>query len=309
MTHDELFELRSAKPSFKMRMVEWVVSKRPAVFPPEADATREYLANRKPPRDAPMPRKFEQRFDVERWEIAGQRCVTLNPRSEKPDKHILYFHGGGFVFAMYDVHWPFVAKLVEETGASVTVPLYNVVPEHSHKDADALADAVFARLCETHDPANIILAGDSAGGHMAISLAIRLKRADGKQAGKCVLLSPWLDLTLADEAARAVEPKDVMLNIGPLRVMGEMWAGSRKPGSAHCSPLYANLSDLPPTAIFQGRHDLFVVDCRNYVAKARAAGSKVTLFEYAGAPHVYMIVPYTREAKDTMALICEFLDS
>jgi acetyl esterase/lipase len=308
----DVFELRSEKPSALLRFLTWAISRRPPVFPHTAEGTREYLANRKLPHDAPLPERIERKHNAKKWEAAGQKCVTLHPKGFDPAEgqtaqHIIYFHGGGFAFPMYKEHWPFVAKLADLTGSSVTVPLYNVVPEASHKDADTLADTVFAELQEDYDPSRIIAAGDSAGGHMAISLALRARRAGNPQPGKLVLFSPWLDLTLADEAARVVEPKDIMLNIGPIRVMGEHWAGARNPASPQCSPLYAKLDDLPPTQIFQGRHDLFVVDCRNFMARAREVNAPVTLYEYAGAPHVFMILPGTRETKDVMELVRDFL--
>lgn len=307
MTHsDALFELRSARPSMGMRLVEWILDKRPAIFPDTDEGTREYFAARKLPHDALMPHKFEQRFDVERWDARGQRCVTLHPPGARGVQHILYFHGGGFVLPMNAVHWPFVARLAECLHASITVPLYDLVPESPYSCAEGAADEAYARIAAEWDGKDIILAGDSAGGQMALALALRLKAADAAMPGRLVLLSPWLDLTLADTAARAVEPKDVMLNIEPLRVMGEMWAGERDAASPQCSPLYADLEGLPPTAIFQGRHDLFVVDCRNFMARAQQVKAPVKLYEYAGAPHVYMLVPFTRESRDTVQLIGEF---
>lgn len=307
MHSDDIFELRSAKPSMMMRLVEWGLKRQPAVFPTTVEGLREYLKNRKLPHDAPLPEKFERKFDVERFELEGQSCVTFHPKGGSGFQHILYFHGGGFVLPMHPLHWPYVASLIEKTGASVTVALYDLVPEAPYIKAEALADALFERICEDWPSNYVIAAGDSAGAHMALNLSLRRGRAGLAQPGKLILLSPWLDLSLADEAAKAVEPKDIMLNIDPLRVMGEAWAGARDPAAPECSPLYADLADLPPTRIFQGRHDLFVVDCRNFMARAKEVGAPVELYEYAGAPHVFMLVPYTREAKDVMALVREFL--
>ncbi len=305
----DIFELRSAKPSMLLRFLTWMIARQPAVFPQTAEATRELLETRSPPHDAPLPEKIERKYSAEHWEAAGQKCVTLHPKTGKGHQHILYFHGGGFAFPMFDMHWPFVARLVEVTGASVTVPLYNVIPEASYNDAETLADAAFAKIAEEWDPAQIIASGDSAGGHMAIALANRAKAAGTPQPGKLVLFSPWLDLTLSDEAARVVEPKDFMLSIEPIRVMGELWAGGRDPKSPECSPLYADMDGLPPTQIFQGRHDLFVVDCRNFMARAVEVNAPVSLYEYAGAPHVFMVIPGTRESKDVMNLVQDFLAS
>ena len=305
-------ELRSAKPSILMRLVKWLMSTRKPVFPHTAPEFHAHMAQRTLPHDAAMPAKVAQKFEIEEWEAAGQKVITLHPLSGPGEWHMLYFHGGGFVLPMFKEHWPLAAAMVEHCGVSVTLPMYEVVPESSHERQDALADAVFARLAERHDPAKIILNGDSAGGHMALSLALRLAQAGGAQPGKLALFAPWLDLTMADPAIAAVEPHDMMLKIGTLRACGEMFAGKRDPASAECSPLYADqqaLALLPPTRIWTGRHDLFIVDSRSFVAKLRAAGVDAKLYEYEAAPHVFMAIVPTREAKDTLALLREFLEN
>ena len=303
-------ELRSAKPSLLMRLLTWLVSKRPSVFPKDANEVPAFLDNRKLPPDAPMPESFSNKYTVENWQAAGHECVTLHPKAGKGDSHILYFPGGGFVLPMFDVHWPLVAELVDRAGVSVTVPLYPVAPESTKQVQDDVADAAYARLLESWDASQIILSGDSAGGHMALALALRLIRNGGAKPGKLLLFAPWLDVTMADEAMRADEPHDVMLKVDALRALGKIWAGEDAPSSAECSPLYAkdtDLAQLPPTQIYVGRHDLFVIDSRTFAGRLSAAGVSAQLFEYAGAPHVFMAILPTRESKDCMKLVSEFV--
>jgi acetyl esterase/lipase len=310
MLTDNPAELRSAAPSLVMRAVKWVMAKRPPVFPHDAEGFAKAMAGRPLPEDAPMPERFRRRFIVEERMVQDQRVVTLHPKTGPGSWHMLYFHGGGFVQPMFTVHWPLVAEMVERCAMSVTVPLYELVPEAPHARQDALADAVYAELAASHDPARIILNGDSAGGHMALALALRLARAGGPMPGKLALFAPWLDLTLADPAIAAVEPHDLMLKIGTLRACGAMVAGSHDPGSAELSPLYTPTSELallPPTRIWTGRHDLFIVDSRTFVGKLRAAGVDAKLYEYEAAPHVFMAITPTREAKDVFGLLREFL--
>lgn len=310
MLTDNPAELRSDAPSLVMRAVKWLMAKRPPVFPHDAAGFAKAMAGRLLPEDAPMPERFRRRFIVEERMVQDQRVVTLHPKTGPGAWHMLYFHGGGFVQPMFAVHWPLVAEMVARCAISVTVPLYDVVPEAPHARQDALADAVYAELAATHDPARIILNGDSAGGHMALALALRLARAGGPMPGKLALFAPWLDLTLADPVIAAVEPHDLMLKIGTLRACGAMVAGSRDPASAEVSPLYrpqAELALLPPTRIWTGRHDLFIVDSRTFVSKLRAAGVDARLYEYEAAPHVFMAITPTREAKDVFALLNEFL--
>jgi len=312
MLTDTSIELRSAKPSLLMRLVKWLMSTRKPVFPHTAPEFREHMKQRSVPSDAPMPASFSAKFDVEHWEAAGQKVITLHPKSGRGEWHMLYFHGGGFVLPMFKEHWPLAAAMVEQCGVSVTLPMYEVVPEHSHQAQDAVADAAFAKLAESHDPAKIVLNGDSAGGHMALSLALRLAKAGGPQPGKLALFAPWLDVTMADPAIAAVEPHDLMLKIGTLRACGEMFASDRDPASPECSPLYTAKEDLallPPTRIWTGRHDLFIIDSRTFTGKLRDAGVDAKLYEYEAAPHVFMAIVPTRESKDTLALLREFLSA
>lgn len=308
-THTAI-ELRSMRPSILLRTVKWLMGKRKPVFPHTADAFKAEIAARDLPQDAPMPESFRRQFAVEEWKAEGQKVVTLHPKSGPAQWHMLYFHGGGFVLPMFDVHWPLAKAMVENLGVSITLPLYDVVPESDAARQDALADAVFAKLAQSHDPAKIILNGDSAGGHMALSLALRLARAGGPQPGKLALFAPWLDMTMADPAMEAVEPHDIMLKIGTLRACGAMFAGARDPASEECSPLYTakeDLARLPPTRIWTGRHDLFIIDSRTFVGKLCDAGVDARLYEYEGAPHVFMAVVPTKESKDCLKLLGDFL--
>lgn len=311
MLTDTSIELRSPKASLALRAITWLISKRQSVFPDDAQGVRRTFAERQPPVDAPMPANFEHKYRVERWDAAGEPVVTLHPRSGPGEWHMLYFHGGGFVLPMFKEHWPLAAAMVDRLGCSVSLPLYPVVPEHSYAAADAQADAAFATIAQSHDPAKIILNGDSAGGHMALSLALRLARAGGPQPGKLALFAPWLDVTAADEAIKAVEPHDVMLRIESLRACGEIWAGDRDTSSPECSPLFTSkeeLALLPPTRIWTGRHDLFIIDSRTFTGRLREAGVDAKLYEYEGAPHVFMAITPTREAKDVFGLLADFLD-
>jgi epsilon-lactone hydrolase len=310
MLTDNPAELRSPAPSLFMRVITWLIALRPPVFPHDTEGFHRRMTGRPLPADAPMPERFRRRFVVEEREVQGQKVVTLHPQSGPAPWHMLYFHGGGFVQPMFKVHWPLVAEMVDTCGVSITVPLYDVVPGAPHAAQDRLADAVYAELAEAHDPARIILNGDSAGGHMALALALRLARNGSPMPGKLALFAPWLDLTLADPAIAAVEPHDLMLKIGTLRACGDMVAGGRDPASAEVSPLYTpaeELAALPPTRIWTGRHDLFIVDSRTFVGLLRAAGVDAKLYEYEAAPHVFMAITPTREAKDVFGLLSDFL--
>jgi acetyl esterase/lipase len=310
MLTDASIELRSPNPSLLMRGIKWLVSRQTPVFPLDEEGFHRAMAGRKLPLDAPMPESFRKRFLVEEREMLGHKVVTLHPKAGPGRWHMLYFHGGGFVRPMFKVHWPLVAEMVKLCGTSVTVPLYPVVPEASYAEQDALADAAYADLAARHDPARIILNGDSAGGHMALALALRLIKAGGPLPGKLALFAPWLDLDLADPAIAAVEPHDMMLKIGTLRACGSLVAAGRAMDDPAVSPLHASsedLAQLPPTRIWTGRHDLFIIDSRTFLGRLRGAGVDAKLYEYEAAPHVFMAILPTREAKDALGLLRDFV--
>ena len=310
MADTGFYEMRSKRPSMLLRFAGWLIARRGSDFDDPVELA-EKVPTRAPPRDAPMPASFHDRFDVEESELEDQRVVTLHPKGTGAtgggSHHILYFHGGGFYLPTFKEHWPLTAALVEATGASLSMALYKVVPENDWKPATALADALYDKAREARDPAQIVLAGDSAGGNMALSLALRLRDAGKPLPGHVILFAPWLDVTLEDEAARAVEADDIMLAVDPLRQMGRWWAGQRDPKAPLVSPLYADPAGLPPIAIFQGRHDIFVVDSHSFAANAAAKGADVKLYEYEGAPHVFMAITPTREAKDVFAKCAQIL--
>lgn len=312
MLNQTAIELRSPAPSLLMRAIKFMIARGKPVFPHDEAGFHKAMAGRHLPSDAPMPDSFRKRFNVEEREVLGSRVVTLHPKAGPGVWHMLYFHGGGFVQPMFKAHWPLVAEMVKKCGISVTVPLYPVVPETPCSAQDALADAVYAGLAASHDPARIILNGDSAGAHMALALALRQVRDGGPLPGKLALFAPWLDLGLADPAIAVVEPHDVMLKIGTLRACGGLVAAGRALDDPAVSPLYASpetLAQLPPTRIWTGRHDLFIVDSRTFVGRLRAAGVDAKLYEYEAAPHVFMAITPTREAKDVIGLLRDFLAS
>jgi epsilon-lactone hydrolase len=309
LTHSSI-ELRSPAPSLLLRAVKWLVARRTPIFPHDVAGFHKAMTGRKLPLDAPMPGSFRRRFQCEERAVLGHKVVTLHPKSGPGVWHMIYFHGGGFIKPMFDMHWPLVAAMVKTCGISVTVPLYPVVPEAPYSAQDDLADAVWTELAARHEPSRIILGGDSAGGHMALALALRRVAAGAPRPGKLALFAPWLDLGLADPAIAAVEPFDIMLKIGSLRECGALVAAGRAMDLPEVSPLYAPaeaLTQLPPTRIWTGRHDLFIVDSRTFLGRLLEAGVDARLYEYEAAPHVFMVITPTREAKDTIGLLREFL--
>jgi acetyl esterase/lipase len=277
--------------SFGMRAVEALLRfERKTLH--SADKTRARLTGRAYPTHARPPRSLHRTCDISDSTFAGHPAFTVRPRHSTSPATILYTHGGCYVNNLIGAHWSIVRALALSTGATVCVPVYPLAPEHTH-------DAAFAMLAEVRRTLSgpLVLAGDSAGGGLAV--AQHLLHED---AALLLLIAPWLDITLADPAAAALERTDIMLGIDGMRVCGEMWAGAADPRAVHLSPLFADLRGLPPTHVFQGTHDILLPDARAFVDAARAAGVDAHMHEYPGAFHVFMGAPFLRESRDAFAI-------
>jgi len=264
----------------------------------DAARLRKQMDGRVYPVDAPLPARLRRTCDVRTWDHDGQQVVTLVPRRGASRWHLLYLHGGAYLYPLVRAHWSIVAAIVEATGASVTVPLYALAPEHDHRRATALADAVYEKIGQDDPAAKIAVGGDSAGGNFALGLALRRRDAGRSLPQQLLLFSPWLDLTMRDPAAQQMEDRDVMLAVDGLREAGKWWAGTLDPASPLFSPLRADLEGLPPIAIYQGDRDIFVVDARSFAARAKAADIACDYREYPGGFHVFMGATFTPEARD-----------
>lgn len=292
-------------PSLRMRAVGFVLGLLPKFFPADTEKLDQTLAKREPV-PATMPAALSKACEIDEWEDDGQRAVTLKPRVGGSDWHILYLHGGGYVLPLSPFHWGMIGKLIEATGATVTLPFYALSPEHDHRKGTAFVRRAYDRVRAAHS-GPIAIAGDSAGANFALSLVLRLKAAGAHLPDKLVLFSPWLDLMVKDPRAADVEPRDVMLSLNGLRHSAELWAGDSDATDPLMSPLFADLGGLPPLAIFQGDSDLFVVDARTFVAKATEAGVDVGYYEYSGACHDFMLFTFTPESQDCLTRVSFFL--
>nr|WP_279292577.1 alpha/beta hydrolase [Methylobacterium goesingense] len=239
------------------------------------------------------------------WEIRdGFEVYRLAPRTGARAGHVIYLHGGAYTSPITRIHWRFIARLVAATGLTVTVPLYPLTPEHACADICAFALALYRACVEADPAAPIALMGDSAGGGLALSLAMQLRDGAGQAelpgpAG-LVLISPWLDVTTSDPSQARIEPLDVMLMRPGVRTLGRWYAGDRDPTDERVSPLFGTLRGLPPIELFCGTHDILVADARRLAALARAEEAPLAYREEPGLMHVYPLLglPESRRAED-----------
>ncbi|BBG04653.1 MULTISPECIES: alpha/beta hydrolase [Pseudonocardia] len=203
---------------------------------------------------------------------------------------VIYLHGGGYLVGSAVSHRPLVAGLARATGTPVHVPAYRLAPEHPFPAALDDALAVWHALRAAGHPAErIAVAGDSAGGGLAMALLLRL-RADGEELpGALGLISPWLDLTCTADAMSRNAPTDAMLDPGWLPSAASDYAG-RHTGAPELRPLDADLAGLPPLHVVAGADEILVDDSDTLVERARAAGTPVGYSRVDGMWHAFPVL-------------------
>lgn len=235
----------------------------------------------------PRPRGTTAR----RGNLGGIPALRIDPteNADRADGAILYFHGGGYVIGSPTSHRPVATRLALGTGLPTLVVDYRMAPEHPHPAAVEDAYAAWTALRAGGTPANrIVLAGDSAGAGLSLALAQRLK-TEG-ESPRCLALSmPFVDLT--EKALWRDEPpgKDPLLNPHDIIAFGDAYAPNCADDPS-VSPLYGDLSGLPPMIVHTAELDSLRPDGLRLVDAARAAGTTVEHTDYPGVWHVFHLL-------------------
>lgn len=240
-------------------------------------------------RDFPLPRRTRQTLDTAERKLRGRSVWTLAPKAAPDDAPlVLYLHGGAYVCGIAPPHWQFLTTLAQG-GAVIEVPLYGLAPQHDVRDAFELLDALWAQVGQRHPGRPVTLMGDSAGGGLALALAMHLRDTGQALPRELVLLAPWADVTCSDPAVDERRQDDPMLARAGALLAGEVWANGADPCDPRLSPLYGEMAGLPPTDIYQGTRDMLRPQVEALAERMRVAGVAVDLTLCPGGLHVYPI--------------------
>jgi monoterpene epsilon-lactone hydrolase len=215
----------------------------------------------------------------------GRRpAETLTPAGGDPTTAVLYLHGGGFTTGSPATHRALATHLAAASGATVHVLDYRLAPEHPFPAALDDALAAYRELLDRGAmPGRTALAGDSAGGWLALTAALRLRDAGDPLPAALGLISPWLDL---QGTAWPEDRTDPMLRPAWLRRCARDFAGDVHADAPDLTPLDAELSGLPPITMHVGSEEILLEDAVRLAHRARAAGVPVDLRRLDGLWHV-----------------------
>ena len=270
-----------------------------------------------PPEDKkPTPFIAPEGWVYEKTAIGNVPVERLVPPNSSSKSVVLQLHGGAYMSGLTDLYRVFAVRQAEYTNAR---EIYCVDYRHApiHRYPAALEDAATVYqglLARGTKPSNIIIFGDSAGGNLAVELAIYLRDEGLPQPAALILLSPWADFAHKDGTSRTENfTKDKVLGKGTpfaphLRSIPP-YAGSLPLDDPRLSPLHADLSNLPPMLIQTGGYDLLLTEDEQLAEKVKADGTNVTFTVYPEMPHVFpLVLPELAESFAACEEIREFIN-
>lgn len=233
------------------------------------------------------------------------------PPVEEGGRVLLYLHGGAWVYG-WSVHYDaFVARLAGVARARALGIDYRLAPGRPFPAAPDDCLSAYTFLLDLGiPPGRVVVIGDSAGGNLALALLLRLKERGMPLPAGGVCLSPVTDLHRRGDSYRANQPSDVMLPAALVDYGAAAYAAGRDLRDPHISPVYGDLSGLPPLLVQAGGGEILLDDARALASRAAGCGVDVTLSITPGIWHVWqLMVPLLPEANRAVAEIARFVRS
>lgn len=245
---------------------------------------------------------------VEPATLAGVSGEWVRTSGCREDVLLLYLHGGGYITGSTATHRRLIISLSQQTGLPALGIDYRLAPEAPYPAALLDAWRAYWSLLESgYDPARIIIGGDSAGGGLAVSLMLAARDAGLPLPAAAVCLSPWTDLALTGQTLVANEPFDY-LDLPTLVEAVPLILDSAEPKLAGVSPLYADLSELPPLLIQAGTTEMLYEDAARLAKRASLAGVEVEFEPWENMVHVWHFMSlFEPAARDAIASIARFV--
>lgn len=220
---------------------------------------------------------------------------------------VLYLHGGGYLFGSPKTHRQVMIAMAKAFRSPCYGLDYRLAPEHPFPAALDDATAAYRWLLTRHPQAQIVLAGDSAGAGLAIATAVAVRDAGLELPKAIVGFSPYSDLAVTGESVEANAKSCAMFTPRGIREAAAIYLDGANARDPRASPLYADLTGLPPMLLFASRHEILRDDTLRLVERATVAGVKVELIVRDRLPHVWPVfIGLLPEASDAFATVSAF---
>jgi acetyl esterase/lipase len=240
----------------------------------------------------------------------GVKAEWITANNAAPDRVIMYLHGGGYVMGSIETHRELVARLSKAAQSRGLVLDYRLAPEHPFPAAvDDSITAYRWLLAQGYKPERIVIAGDSAGGGLAVSTLVALRDLGAPLPAAGVCISPWVDFEAEGESMTSRAAQDPLVSREMILNLAKMYMGEK--GSLReplAAPINAYLNNLPPLFIQVGNSETLLDDSTRLVDKAKEEGVDATLQIWDEMPHVWhLAAPVLPEGQEAIDKIGEFV--
>jgi acetyl esterase/lipase len=236
-------------------------------------------------------------------DAGGVPAIWVTSLEGPVDRTVLYFHGGAYISFTPDRYVPTLGKISRATQSRCLAIHYRRAPEHPFPaPVDDAVTAYRWLLDQGIDASEIVFAGDSAGGGLVLCALVALRDQHVPLPAGGICVSPWTDLTISGASATSAD--DPIVSGAQLKLMADVYLAGQNPREPLASPLFADLSGLPPLQVQVGSRESLLDDARRIVERARTAGVDVTYDEYQGVIHMWTLfgpeLPESRQAFELM---------
>ncbi len=245
--------------------------------------------------------------NIQEETFEGRKLWTLSPKGDKSDKAIFYIHGGGYVLNMSSMLWNYLAKVVDNTKATIMVTNYPLAPQSNATEAYDYLNKLYEIFLDRYEGREVMFLADSAGAGLAISFAQYLNEIKLPQPKKIILSSPWLDVSLTNPDIQNVIPKDNALEISSLQKAGKLWAGKLDVKDPKVSPIYGRFDNIAKISMFMGTSEIFISDARKLVDKLKKENIPFNYYEYPKMLHCWPLLPLP-EGKVALSQIMKLIN-
>lgn len=302
-----------ATPSWQAHVVHWLVAARmrPHALRPidplwvRANMGRPRSARRLMARSTGA--QFAERPASGDW--PGGEWLTW-PGATDDAPTLLYLHGGGFIACSPETHRSLVGSLVRRTGGHAWVPRYRLAPEHPHPAAlhDALGAYRYLLEQQAVHPSRLVVAGDSAGGGLALSLVLALREHGLPMPAAVVTFCPWTDMAATGLSLDENSDRCAMFAGDTIRRAAGFYVGGGDPTQPTVSPLYGDYRGFPPLLVHASADEVLRDDAVRVAARARDVDVTVEVSLWSRVPHVWQFfAAVLPEARESLALTQAFI--
>jgi len=255
--------------------------------------------------------QFQLPTDVrcEPVDAGGVPAEWITTPGVNTERVICYLHGGGYVLGSISTHRELACRLSRAASARVLILDYRLAPENLFPAAVVDSTAAYRWLLSIGvNPARLVIAGESAGGGLTIATLVALRDAGEPLPAAGICLSPWVDLACLGESIVTKAEIDPVVNKENILILAKAYLGDTDPCTPLASPLYADLTGLPPLLIQVGTAECLFDDAMRLDDHARAAGVDVTLEPWDDMIHMWhMFAAMLPEGQQAIDRIGEFI--